>query len=45
MRKRKWRKILLGVVIGTLLMAQMVVPVLADEAGIFVDGSWLTENS
>ena len=45
MRMRKWRKFLLGVITGTLLMAQLAMPVLADDAGTFVDGSWLTEES
>lgn len=46
MRKRKWRKLLLGLVIGTLLIVQMAMPVLADEeTGLYVDGSWLTEDS
>lgn len=44
MSKRKWRKILLGLVTGALLMMQMVLPVLADDTGLYIDGSWLTEN-
>ena len=45
MRKRKWRKMLLGMVAGALLTMQMVMPVLADDTGLLVDGSWLTEES
>lgn len=45
MRKRKWRKILLGMAIGALLLVQMAMPVLADDTEICVDGSWLTEAS
>ena len=45
MRKRKWRKILLGMIVGSLLLAQMAMPVLADETDVCVDGSWLTEDS
>ena len=45
MRKRKWRKLLLGLMVGALLTMQMVMPVLADDTGLLVDGSWLTEES
>lgn len=45
MRKRKWRKWLLGIAAGCLLALQMVVTVSADDMGICVDGSWLTEES
>lgn len=46
MGKRKWRKLLLGMMVGALLIVQMAMPVLADgETGLFVDGSWLTEDS
>lgn len=45
MRKRKWRKWLLGMVAGCLLALQMVVTVSADDMDICVDGSWLTEES
>ena len=49
MRKRKWRKLLLGMIFGALLVVQVTTPVLAADAGvdqgIFVDGSWLTEES
>lgn len=43
MRKRKWRKILLGMMMYALFLGRMTVPVLADEAEVCVDGSWLTE--
>lgn len=43
MRKRKWRKILLGMMMYALFLGLMTVPVLADDAGVCVDGSWLTE--
>lgn len=43
MRKRKWRKLLLGMMLGALLIVQMTMPVCADGTGIFVDGSWLTD--
>lgn len=45
MRKRKWRKLLLGMMLGALLAAQMTMPVFADDMGLFVDGSWLTEDT
>ena len=45
MRMRKWRKILLGMMIGALLFAMKTAPVLADDTGVCVDGSWLTEAS
>ena len=45
MRKRKWRKLLLGMMMGALLILQMTIPVLADDTDICVDGSWLTEAS
>ena len=45
MRKRKWRKLLLGAMLSVLMVLQMTVPVLADDSGLFVDGSWLTEES
>lgn len=45
MRKRKWRKLLLGMMAGALLLLQMTMPVFADDMGTFVDGSWLTEES
>ena len=45
MRKRKWRKMLLGMIASALLVVQMTIPVLADEAGVCVDGSWLTDAS
>lgn len=44
MRKRKWRKLLLGMMMGALLIVQMAMTVCADDTGIFVDGSWLTEE-
>ena len=43
MGKRKWRKILLGVMLGVLFCIQMTMPVLADDTCILVDGSWLTD--
>lgn len=43
MRKRKWRKLLLGMMLGALLIVQMTMPVCADDTGLFIDGSWLTE--
>ena len=45
MRKRKWRKFFLGMMMISLLVMQMAVPVLADEAVGCVDGSWLTDKS
>lgn len=45
MRKRKWRKMLLGMMASALLIAQMAIPVLADDAGVCVDGSWLIDAS
>lgn len=45
MRKRKWRKRLLGMVAGCLLALQMAVTVSADDMDICIDGSWLTEES
>lgn len=45
MRKRKWRKLLLGMMVSALFMLQMTMPVSADDTGICVDGSWLTEDS
>ena len=45
MRKRKWRKLLLGIMLGALLVVQVSMPVLADDTGVYVDGSWLTEDS
>lgn len=45
MRKRKWRKLLLGMMIGALLVVQMAMPVLADDTEVCVDGSWLTEDT
>ena len=45
MGKRKWRKKLLGLIVGVLLVVQMAIPVAADDAGIFEDGSWLTEDA
>lgn len=45
MSKRKWRKLLLGMMLGVLLTVQMTMPVLADDTGVCVDGSWLTEDS
>lgn len=45
MRKRKWRNLLLGMIMGALLILQMTIPVLADDTDICVDGSWLTEAS
>lgn len=32
-------------IVGSLLLAQMAMPVLADETDVCVDGSWLTEDS
>lgn len=43
MRKRKWRKLLLGMMLGAFLIVQMTMPVCADDTDIYVDGSWLTE--
>lgn len=43
MRKQKWRKLLLGMIAGALLIVNMTMPVFADESGLCVDGSWLTE--
>ena len=43
MRKRKWRKILLGMMLSALLCMQMTMPVCADDMSISADGSWLTE--
>ena len=45
MRKTKWRKLLLGILVGSLLMTQMMLPVLADDTEMCVDGSWLTDES
>ena len=45
MRKRKWRKICLGMMMIALLVMQMTMPVLADDIGNCVDGSWLTDKS
>lgn len=45
MRKRKWRKLLLGMMIVALMLVQMTVPVFANDEGVCVDGSWLTEAS
>lgn len=45
MGKRKWRKKLLGVILGVMLVLQITTPVFADDEGLFVDGSWLTEDS
>ena len=45
MRERKWRKLLLGLMMGALLTIQVTMPVLADDTALFVDGSWLTEKS
>lgn len=45
MRKQKWRKLLLGILFGAVLVLQMTMPVMADDTGICVDGSWLTEES
>lgn len=45
MSKRKWRKLLLGMMLAALLTVQMTMPVLADDTGVCVDGSWLTEDS
>ena len=45
MRKRKWRKLLLGMLVGALLSLQIAMPVMADDTGIYVEGSWLTEES
>lgn len=45
MRKRKWRKKILGVMFSVLLMIQMATPAYADDTALFVDGSWLTEDS
>lgn len=43
MRKRKWRKLLLGMLFGAFLIAQMTMSVCADDTDVFADGSWLTE--
>lgn len=43
MRKRKWRKKILGIGLGALLLLQMAVPVFADDSGLLVDGSLLTD--
>ena len=45
MRKRKWRKMVLGLVLGILLGMQMCTAVFADEPEEPVDGSWLIEAS
>lgn len=45
MRKRKWRKRILGVIFGVLLSLQMTAVVFADDTSLLVDGSWLTEDS
>ena len=45
MRKRKWRKTLLGILVCALFLVQMTVPVFADDTRIYVDGSWLTDAS
>lgn len=45
MRKRKWRKILLGVILSAALTLQMTMSVFADGTGMLVDGSWLTEET
>lgn len=45
MRKRKWRKMLLGMIGGALISILMTLPVLADDTEVCVDGSWLTEAS
>ena len=43
MRERKWRKRLLSLTLGAILIFQLTIPVLADETNIQVDGSWLTD--
>lgn len=45
MRKRKWRKKILALVLSTLLVVQMAIPTYADATGLFIDGSWLTEDN
>lgn len=45
MRKRKWRKKLLGVLFSVALTLQLATSVFADETGMLVDGSWLTEDT
>ena len=45
MRKRKWRKLLLGAMLSALMVLQMTIPVLADGSGLLVDGSWLIEDN
>lgn len=45
MRKRKWRKILLGLLLSGIFVIQMALPVSADESGLLVDGSLLTNES
>lgn len=45
MRKRKWRKIILGLILGVLLGMQLCTTVFADELDEPIDGSWLIEAS
>lgn len=45
MKKPNWRKRILSLLLGILLAAQCAMPVAADDTGLFVDGSWLTEDS
>lgn len=45
MRKRKWRKMLLGLTLCVLLGVLMCMPVFADELDEPIDGSWLIEES
>lgn len=45
MRKRKWRKKILGMVLCCVLIMQMALPVSADDTWLLVDGSLLTEEN
>ena len=44
MRKQKWRKKLLGLILGMAVALSMNIPVLADNPDYLVDGSMLTED-